>query len=148
MKKRLIFPGKPVTKKKKKKKILSKLDSPDKDVKSTEQSILPENHDAPNDAEGERIIRKSTRTAVVVRQAERDAIRAALQATMKVGSSIGVFFLLESNHYLFIHFLFIANSWGRFFCIHTLTMLFEAFWSYLHRNDCSMAFIRTCLCVF
>lgn len=83
MKKRLIFPGKPVTKKKKKKKILSKLDSPDKDVKSTEQSILPENHDAPNDAEGERIIRKSTRTAVVVRQAERDAIRAALQATMK-----------------------------------------------------------------
>ncbi|KAH9734632.1 SWR1 complex subunit 2 [Citrus sinensis] len=82
-KKRLIFPGKPLTKKKKKKKILSKLDSPDKDVKSNEQSILPENHDVPNDVEGERIIRKSTRTAVVVRQAERDAIRAALQATMK-----------------------------------------------------------------
>lgn len=82
-KKRLIFPGKPLTKKKKKKKILSKLDSPDKDVKSNEQSILPENHDVPNDMEGERIIRKSTRTAVVVRQAERDAIRAALQATMK-----------------------------------------------------------------
>lgn len=82
-KKRLIFPGKPLTKKKKKKKILSKLDSPDKDVKSTEQSILPENPDAPNDAEGEKIIRKSTRTAVVVRQAERDAMRAALQATMK-----------------------------------------------------------------
>ncbi|ESR41754.1 hypothetical protein CICLE_v10012044mg [Citrus x clementina] len=82
-KKRLIFPGKPLTKKKKKKKILSKLDSLDKDVKSNEQSILPENHDVPNDVEGERIIRKSTRTAVVVRQAERDAIRAALQATMK-----------------------------------------------------------------
>lgn len=82
-KKRLIFPGKPLPKKKKKKKILSKLDSPDKDVKSNEQSILPENHDVPNDVEGERIIRKSTRTAVVVRQAERDAIRAALQATMK-----------------------------------------------------------------
>ncbi|KAJ0078599.1 hypothetical protein Patl1_24386 [Pistacia atlantica] len=35
-----------------------------------------------NDAE-ERTVRKSTRTAVIVRQAERDAIRAALQATMK-----------------------------------------------------------------
>lgn len=91
-KKRLIFPGKPLTKKKKKKKILSKLDSPDKDVKSNEQSILPENHDVPNDVEGERIIRKSTRTAVVVRQAERDAIRAALQATMKVSSLLGCSF--------------------------------------------------------
>lgn len=91
-KKRLIFPGKPLTKKKKKKKILSKLDSPDKDVKSNEQSTLPENHDVPNDVEGERIIRKSTRTAVVVRQAERDAIRAALQATMKVSSLLGCSF--------------------------------------------------------
>lgn len=86
VKKRLIFPGKPSTKKKKKKKILSKLDSPDKDITSTEHSLVPENHDVPDDVEGERITRKSTRTAVIVRQAERDAIRAALQATMKVSS--------------------------------------------------------------
>lgn len=83
-KKRLIFPGKPVAKKKKKKKDLSKLDSEQKETKSTQESTPSENHDVPDDVEGERTIRKSTRTAVVVRQAERDAIRAALQATMKV----------------------------------------------------------------
>ena len=66
-------------KKKKKKKVLSKLDGASKDEKPTS----PQHHDAPDDAEGERIIRKSTRTSVIVRQAERDAIRAALQATMK-----------------------------------------------------------------
>ncbi|KAK0592482.1 hypothetical protein LWI29_019937 [Acer saccharum] len=82
-KKRLIFPGKPSTKKKKKQKVLSKLDSDPKDLKLTQESTPPENHDVPDDTEGERTIRKSTRTAVIVRQAERDAIRAALQATMK-----------------------------------------------------------------
>lgn len=83
-KKRLIFPGKTLPKKKKKKKDLSKLDSPSKNEKSTQQSATPDRQDAPDDVEGERIVRKSTRTSVIVRQAERDAIRAALQATMKV----------------------------------------------------------------
>lgn len=46
--------------------------------------LSPEHNDVPNDAEAEKIIRKSTRTSVIIRQAERDAIRAALQATMKV----------------------------------------------------------------
>ncbi|KAL2549113.1 SWR1 complex subunit 2 [Forsythia ovata] len=82
-KKRLIFPGKPSTKKKKKKKVLSKFETSPQDDKTLEQSTPSEHHDVPDDVEGERIIRKSTRTAVIVRQAERDAIRAALQATMK-----------------------------------------------------------------
>ncbi|MFQ6620078.1 hypothetical protein Gotur_000770, partial [Gossypium turneri] len=65
-------------KKKKKKKVLSNLDGGSKDGTSSTQ-----HHDAPDDTEGERIVRKSTRTSVIVRQVERDAIRAALQATMK-----------------------------------------------------------------
>lgn len=80
-KKRLIFPGKRLPKKKKKK-ILSKLENATEDDKAAEQSTAEEHHDIPDDA-GERMIRKSTRTSVIVRQAERDAIRAALQATMK-----------------------------------------------------------------
>lgn len=47
-------------------------------------STPSEHHDAHDDTEAERTIRKSTRTAVVVKQAEREAIRAALQATTKV----------------------------------------------------------------
>lgn len=83
-KKRLIYPGKPSAKKKKKKKVLSTLESPTGDGKTSQQSTLPEHNDVPDDLEGERVVRKSTRTSVIVRQAERDAIRAALQATMKV----------------------------------------------------------------
>lgn len=82
-KKRLIFPGKPSTKKKKKKKVLSKLEGVTKDEKSTEQPSLSQPHDVPDDLEEERTVRKSTRTSVIVRQAERDAIRAASQATSK-----------------------------------------------------------------
>uniref|UniRef100_A0A5B6ZXZ8 Putative SWR1 complex subunit 2 isoform X1 n=1 Tax=Davidia involucrata TaxID=16924 RepID=A0A5B6ZXZ8_DAVIN len=82
-KKRLIFPGKALPKKKKKKKVLSKLEGATHDEKSPEQPTLPEHQDVPDDLEVERIVRKSTRTSVIVRQAERDAIRAALQATMK-----------------------------------------------------------------
>ncbi|KAF5735417.1 Sequence-specific DNA binding transcription factors DNA binding DNA binding isoform 1 [Tripterygium wilfordii] len=83
-KKRLIPPGRPSTKKKKKKKVLSGLEKSSKDEKSSPQSTdTPEHQDAPGSAEVERTIRKSTRTAVIVRQAERDAIRAALQATAK-----------------------------------------------------------------
>ncbi|CAI9759856.1 unnamed protein product [Fraxinus pennsylvanica] len=82
-KKQLIFPGKPSTKKKKKK-VLSKLETSPQDDKTLEQSTPSEHHDVHDDVEAERIIRKSTRTAVIVRQAERDAICAALQAMMKV----------------------------------------------------------------
>ncbi|KAK6156218.1 hypothetical protein DH2020_010466 [Rehmannia glutinosa] len=82
-KKKLIFPGKPPTKKKKNKnKVISKSESAPKDEKTPEQ-LSPEHHDVPEDAEVEKIVRKSTRTSVIIRQAERDAIRAALQATMK-----------------------------------------------------------------
>lgn len=53
------------------------------DEGTPEQSTPSEHHDGPEDVEVERTIRKSTRTAVIVKQAERDAIRAALQATIK-----------------------------------------------------------------
>lgn len=69
--------------KKKKKKTLSKLETAPEDDKTAQESTAEERHDVPDDG-GERMIRKSTRTSVIVRQAERDAIRAALQATMKV----------------------------------------------------------------
>ena len=83
-KKRLIFPGKTLAKRKTKKKDLSKLEADPNDEKPAQKSGSREHHDGPDDNEGERTIRKSTRTSVIVRQAERDAIRAALQATMKV----------------------------------------------------------------
>jgi vacuolar protein sorting-associated protein 72 len=73
--KRLVYPGKPVSKKKK---VVSKLDE-----KVQEQL---QHNDGDNDDEvevEEKIVRKSTRTSVVVRQAERDAIRVALQANIK-----------------------------------------------------------------
>ncbi|KAK7319198.1 hypothetical protein RJT34_03916 [Clitoria ternatea] len=76
--KRLVFPGKTLAKKKKKKKILSSLETSPKDEEKSPKAA--EEH---HDDTGERMIRKSTRTSVIVRQAERDAIRAALQATMK-----------------------------------------------------------------
>ncbi|XP_042483142.1 SWR1 complex subunit 2 isoform X2 [Macadamia integrifolia] len=83
-KKRLIYPGKSLTKKKNKKKVLSKLERDPEDESSRKpHPNSSEHHDIPDDPEGERIVRKSTRTSVIVRQAERDAIRAALQATMK-----------------------------------------------------------------
>lgn len=84
-KKRLIFPGKTSSKTKIKKKTPSKVEKAPQDEKSPEQSTPSEqhHHDAPDDVEAEKVIRKSTRTAVIVKQAERDAIRAALQATIK-----------------------------------------------------------------
>lgn len=91
-KKRLIPPGKPSTKKKKKKKVVSGLEKSSKDEKSSPRSTgTADQPDAPDNLEGERTIRKSTRTAVIVRQAERDAIRAALQATARVSSFILLF---------------------------------------------------------
>lgn len=82
-KKKLIYPGKPTTKKKKKQKVLSELDKEPAEDKATKLARIPEHHEAPDDVDVEKIVRKSTRTSVIVRQAERDAIRAALQATMK-----------------------------------------------------------------
>ncbi|XP_061342473.1 SWR1 complex subunit 2 [Gastrolobium bilobum] len=77
-KKRLIFPGKTLAKKKKKKKVLSKLENSPND--DDDKPVAEEHH---HDDAGERMVRKSTRTSVIVRQAERDAMRAALQATIK-----------------------------------------------------------------
>ncbi|GAB2235516.1 hypothetical protein Droror1_Dr00025941 [Drosera rotundifolia] len=83
-KKRLIFPGKAPSKKKKKmKKDLSQISKIQKEEKLSNNSRPPHDHDAPDDTEGEKSVRKSTRTAVIVKQAERDAIRAALQAIAK-----------------------------------------------------------------
>lgn len=83
-KKRLIFPGKTSSKKKKKKEVLPKVETIPQEDKTPEQSTPSEqHHDAPDDVEVEKVIRKSTRTAVIVKQAERDAIRAALQATIR-----------------------------------------------------------------
>lgn len=73
-------------KKKSKKKVLSKIEK-EKETQTEETFDKPaqsEKGNVPDELEGERTVRKSTRTSVIVRQAERDAIRAALQATMKV----------------------------------------------------------------
>ncbi|CAH9134973.1 unnamed protein product [Cuscuta epithymum] len=82
-KKRLTYPGKSSGTKKKKKKVVPKLEMTSEDKKDHDPSTPSEHHDAPDDVEEEKTIRKSTRTSVIVRQAERDAIRAALQATIK-----------------------------------------------------------------
>ncbi|KAL8511611.1 hypothetical protein ACS0TY_018133 [Phlomoides rotata] len=83
-KKKLIYPGKvPPKKKQKKNKVLSMPERAPKDEKSLEEPTRSEHHDVPDDAEAEKVVRKSTRTSVIIRQAERDAIQAALQATMK-----------------------------------------------------------------
>ncbi|MFS7957385.1 putative Vps72/YL1 family protein [Helianthus anomalus] len=81
---RLSFPGKELPKKKKRK-VESEPESSNEEGTNPEQSksTPQEDTDMHDDTEVEKTTRKSTRTAVVVRQAERDAIRAALQATMK-----------------------------------------------------------------
>ena len=56
---------------------------------SRKEIISQEVHDSMEDLESEKIVRKSTRTAVVVRQAEREALRAAMHvATIKVSDLI------------------------------------------------------------
>jgi vacuolar protein sorting-associated protein 72 len=71
-------------KKKKAKKVVKLEDegaideTPDNNATTSKQS------DVPDDWESEKAIRKSTRTSVVVRQAEREAIRAEKQATARV----------------------------------------------------------------
>ena len=84
-KKRLIYPGKTLAKTKTKK-VRSNLERVTRDEKTSPESTVLEQNEVPDDLEAERIVRKSTRTSVIVRQAERDAIRAALQATMKASS--------------------------------------------------------------
>ncbi|XP_078434199.1 DNA binding protein SWC2 [Wolffia australiana] len=80
-KKKLIFPGKLASKKKKKKKEKKVEVKPAPEEEPLTLEIEPEVQEAFDGTD--RIVRKSTRTSVIVRQAERDAIRAALQATMK-----------------------------------------------------------------
>lgn len=82
-KKRLIPPGKIAPKKKKKTKDLSELGATLKDKTVNEKGIIHEQHGSPEGVDEEKTVRKSTRTAVVVRQAERDAIQAAIQATSR-----------------------------------------------------------------
>ncbi|CAH2059015.1 unnamed protein product [Thlaspi arvense] len=88
-KKRLIYPGKTNTKKKKKKKLVSNIEDTRGDEKpgealgDKEQDEKEENEALGEEMESEKVIRKSTRTSVIVRQAERDALRAAIQATTK-----------------------------------------------------------------
>ncbi|KAK9705763.1 hypothetical protein RND81_07G079900 [Saponaria officinalis] len=53
------------------------------DEKVSEPVTTPDNAEDTDEVEGEKVVRKSTRTAVIVRQAEREAIRAALQATTR-----------------------------------------------------------------
>uniref|UniRef100_A0A1J3H5W9 SWR1 complex subunit 2 n=1 Tax=Noccaea caerulescens TaxID=107243 RepID=A0A1J3H5W9_NOCCA len=81
-KKRLIYPGKSAPKKKKKKKLVAPEDEKpvEEELGDKEQDDKGQNEE---DMEGEKVIRKSTRTSVIVRQAERDALRAAIQATTK-----------------------------------------------------------------
>jgi vacuolar protein sorting-associated protein 72 len=86
IKKRLIFPGKTMKKinAKKKKKVVPKLEDDSKTDKYSDQQSPSKQTDIPDELEtGEKTIRKSTRTSVIVRQAEREAIRAEKEATMK-----------------------------------------------------------------
>lgn len=85
-KKRLIYPGKTAPKKNKKKKLVSKLEDAheDEEMGDKEEEDEKEPNETQEDMESEKVIRKSTRTSVIVRQAERDALRAAIQATTKV----------------------------------------------------------------
>jgi vacuolar protein sorting-associated protein 72 len=70
---------------KKKKKVVPKLEDDSKTDKYSDQQSPSKQTDIPDELEtGEKTIRKSTRTSVIVRQAEREAIRAEKEATMKV----------------------------------------------------------------
>jgi len=80
IKKRLMFPGKTLRKTNaKKKKVIPKLED---DTKADKPSASTQ-ADVPDELETEKTIRKSTRTSVIVRQAEREAIRAEKEATVK-----------------------------------------------------------------
>eukprot|EP01018_Ginkgo_biloba_P038064 Gb_36856 [translate_table: standard] len=85
VKKRMLF-GRPVIKKKSKKKVLASLETGSLISEGSahrSKTSEPKHQETAADPEGERTVRKSTRTAVIVRQAERDALRAALQSSIK-----------------------------------------------------------------
>ncbi|GJN39938.1 hypothetical protein PR202_gb29092 [Eleusine coracana subsp. coracana] len=85
IKKRLVFPGKTLRKTNtKKKKVTPKQEDDTKTENATDKPSPSRQADAPDEFEAEKIIRKSTRTSVIVRQAEREAIRAEKEATAKV----------------------------------------------------------------
>ncbi|RCV29308.1 hypothetical protein SETIT_6G002500v2 [Setaria italica] len=83
IKKRLMFPGKTLRKTNVKKKVTPKLEDDEKAAKSADKASPSTPADVPDELETEKIIRKSTRTSVIVRQAEREAIRAEKEATAK-----------------------------------------------------------------
>jgi len=107
-KKRLIYPGKTtLTKKNKKKKILSNLEQPPKiDDDDEDDDKSNKNNNREDDAK-EVMVRKSTRTSVIVRQAEREAIREALKATYKVISTL---FFCDSLRFSFNSSCYISFS--------------------------------------
>ncbi|CAM0910656.1 unnamed protein product [Alopecurus aequalis] len=87
IKKRLFFPGKTMkkmkAKKKKKMKKVIKVEDEGEIDETADKTTTSKQSDFPDDWESEKIIRKSTRTSVIVRQAEREAIRAEKQATAR-----------------------------------------------------------------
>lgn len=98
--------------------VLSKVENTPNEEEDDDKPVAEEE---PEDA-GERTVRKSTRTSVIVRQAERDAIRAALQATMKV----------NSLHFSF-QFCYYWDSkgsvlWLGFICISIILSIFVTVW--------------------
>jgi len=80
-----MFPGKTLRKTNAKKKVIPKLED---DTKADKPSASTQ-ADVPDELETEKTIRKSTRTSVIVRQAEREAIRAEKEATVKVCIHLG-----------------------------------------------------------
>jgi vacuolar protein sorting-associated protein 72 len=88
-----MFPGKTLRKANvKKKKVTPKLEDDETADKSADKASPSTPADVPDELETEKIIRKSTRTSVIVRQAEREAIRAEKEATAKV---------LQALHFLY-----------------------------------------------
>lgn len=80
-----MFPGKTLRKTNvKKKKATPKPEDGTKADKSADKPSSSTQADIPDELEAEKAIRKSTRTSVIVRQAEREAIRAEKEATAKV----------------------------------------------------------------
>ncbi|KAM0907477.1 hypothetical protein ACQ4PT_016099 [Festuca glaucescens] len=87
IKKRLFFPGKTMkkmkAKKKKKMKKIIKVEDEGAIDEAPDRATTSKQSNFPDDLEFEKTTRKSTRTSVVVRQAEREAIRAEKQATAR-----------------------------------------------------------------
>jgi hypothetical protein len=82
-----MFPGKTLRKTNtKKKKVTPKLEDDTKTEMAIDKPSASTQPDAPDECGTEKTIRKSTRTSVIVRQAEREAIRAEKEATAKVSS--------------------------------------------------------------